>query len=74
MLAYAIASLDRSDTTEARRLVVKTLWRGPVATVLPTGQRRPWSLAFSPDGQHLAVGRWVGSSSSNIGTGVNPSS
>ena len=38
-LAYAIASLEFADTPEARRLVLKALWAGPPATVVPSGGR-----------------------------------
>jgi WD40 repeat protein len=54
-ITYAIASLERSDTPEARRLALRALWAGPPTTVLPGGSP-PFEIAFSPDGHRLAVG------------------
>jgi DNA-binding winged helix-turn-helix (wHTH) protein/WD40 repeat protein len=54
-IAYATASLERSDTPEARRLALRALWAGPPTTVLPGGSP-PFGIAFSPDGHRLAVG------------------
>jgi len=51
-LAYAIASLERADTVEARRLAVEILWRGPPALVL---SGTPGAARFSPDGRWLAT-------------------
>jgi len=55
-LAYALASLERADTTHARVLALRALWRGPVAFALDaTDQQGPAPiLAFSPDGHWLA--------------------
>jgi DNA-binding winged helix-turn-helix (wHTH) protein/WD40 repeat protein len=58
-LAYAIASLELTDTPEARRLALTALWEGPPATVvMPEG--RPWWITFTPDGEHMAVGNKSG--------------
>ncbi len=54
-IAYATASLERSDTPEARRLALRALWAGAPTTVLPGGDP-PFEIAFSPDGHRLAVG------------------
>jgi len=54
-LAYAIASLERSDNDPARRFAVEALWQGPTALFLraPTLQN---SLSWSPDGRWIALG------------------
>jgi WD40 repeat protein len=54
-LAYAIASLERSDTVEARRLALRALWAGPPVLALPV-EERVWGLAVSPDNRHIAAG------------------
>ncbi len=56
-LAFALASLERTDSPAGRRLALQALWRGPSALVLPlnTGV---WGLDFSPDGRWLAGGEW----------------
>jgi serine/threonine protein kinase/WD40 repeat protein len=69
-LAFAIASLRRADTPEARRLALRALWAGPPATVLPTRPKLSslvayyegfaWALAFDSDGRQLAVGHFDG--------------
>jgi WD40 repeat protein len=50
------------DTSEARRLALEALWRGPVARVLPVpkGSERCVFVAPSPDGQWLACSNWGG--------------
>ena len=54
-VAYARASLEVSDTPEARRLALEALWRGPVARILTTPDTASCSrVAFSPDGTALA--------------------
>jgi WD40 repeat protein len=64
-LAYARGSLDLFDTPEARRFVLETLWRGPVARVLdldraaealglPESPQRARRFLFSPDGRWFA--------------------
>ncbi len=53
-LAYTLASLDRADSTEARRFAVETLWRGPPAFILSGADNN--KLDFSPDGRWLAAG------------------
>jgi WD40 repeat protein len=50
-VAYAIASLERADSVEMRRLALEALWRGPTEFRLPTGSR--FSVEFSPDGHWL---------------------
>jgi WD40 repeat protein len=53
-LAYAIASLERSDNAPARRLAVEALWQGPPALFIADspGETDRWS----PDGRWLALG------------------
>jgi WD40 repeat protein len=53
-LAYAIASLERSDNGPARRFAVEALWQGPPALFIPDtpGQVVRWSR----DGRWLALG------------------
>lgn len=55
-LAYVLASLERADSYEARHLAVETLWKGPVARVLPAAlpECECVSLSGSPDGRWLA--------------------
>jgi WD40 repeat protein len=54
-LAYALASLERTDSPHVRRFALRALWRGPTAFALDDTSRPPaWPLAFSPDG------RWLG--------------
>jgi WD40 repeat protein len=58
-LAYATASLELTDTPEARRLALAALWEGPPATVImPEG--KPWWVTFTPDGERMAVGNKSG--------------
>jgi WD40 repeat protein len=58
-LAYAIRSLELSDSTVARMFAVRALQRAPVAIVAPANQEsgleahRP---AFSPNGEWFALG------------------
>ena len=52
-IAYAVASLERSDNQEVRHLILDALWRGPAEIRLPTSS--PYSLDFSPDGRWLAT-------------------
>ncbi len=65
-LAYARGSLGLFDTSEARKLVMEVLWRGPVARILDVGQAaKPLQLSddasgteivrMSPDGRWLAA-------------------
>jgi WD40 repeat protein len=44
------------DTSEARRLALAALWRGPVARISPqpTDREDAYILSFSPDGRRLA--------------------
>ncbi len=50
-VAYATASLELSDSPEARHLALEALWKGPTAFVVNEAQS--WEIAFSPDGQQL---------------------
>jgi len=50
-VAYATASLELSDTTAARRLALRALWKGPTAFVASEGYST--LLEFSPDGKWL---------------------
>ena len=54
-VAYALASLEREDTREARLFALEALSRGPTALVLPSGAN---SVAFDPEGRWLAVGAY----------------
>ena len=54
-LAYAIASLERSDNGPARRFAVEALWQGPPA-LFHADPARPYTVAFAPDGSRLALG------------------
>jgi WD40 repeat protein len=67
-LAFAIASLEKADSQQGRRLALRALWAGPPAIVLPDpppGSPRvaimpelegSSGLAFSPDGSTIAAG------------------
>jgi WD40 repeat protein len=64
-LAFALASLERTDTAEGRRLALEALWREPPARFLegtPRLEGSPMvfshavSVDFSPDGRWLAAG------------------
>ncbi len=53
-LAYAIASLRRSDSDEIRRFALQNLWRAPAAFSLElAGELVPFRVRFSPDGRWL---------------------
>jgi WD40 repeat protein/tRNA A-37 threonylcarbamoyl transferase component Bud32 len=54
-LAYALASLERADSPDGRRLALRALWQGPSAFVMPSASA-VWGLDFSPDGRWLAGG------------------
>ena len=54
-LAYAVASLEMTDTPEARHLALRALWAGPPATIV-SGNQGAWWIAFSPDGGQLVFG------------------
>ena len=58
-LAYAIASLERSDNEPARRFAVEALWQGPPALYL-TDPVFPLGLKLSPDGHWMALGSMDG--------------
>ncbi len=56
-LAYAIASLERTDNPGNRRYALETLYRGPMALVMPvTDGLGVTNMHFSPDGKKLVVG------------------
>jgi WD40 repeat protein len=58
-LAYTLASLEHADSPEARRFMLRALWRGPPAFTL--GKTENLFLDFSPDGEWLAVaGSYIG--------------
>jgi WD40 repeat protein len=54
-LAYATASLELSDSEEARVFAVWLLWESPPALELHHGMPGGRYLRFSPGGSHLAV-------------------
>jgi WD40 repeat protein len=51
-VAYATASLELSDSPEARLLALRALWKGPTAFVV--NEEQSWEIVFSPDGRFLA--------------------
>jgi len=53
-LAYAIASLERSDSGPARRFAVEALWQGPPAVFLKDRVIYVSNFRFSRDGRWLA--------------------
>lgn len=58
-LAYAIASLDVSDTPEGRLFALRVVQQGPIARLAPADQSaglEALRVAFSPKGEWLAVG------------------
>jgi eukaryotic-like serine/threonine-protein kinase len=55
-LAYATASLELADTSEARVFAMKALWEAPPSFTLPVGPPPQRAPAFSPDGTKLAAG------------------
>ncbi len=58
-LAYAMKSIELSDTEPARLFALRVLQREPVATKTPPGASGAyWRPAFSPDGEWLAFGGW----------------
>jgi WD40 repeat protein len=58
-IAYAIASLERTDNGPARRFAVEALWQGPPALFL-SDPTEPGSLAWSDEGDRLALGGFSG--------------
>jgi WD40 repeat protein len=64
-VAYALASLERRDTTHARRLALRALWRGPTAFELVADEEgtAPGPFAFSPDGRWLLAADGRGATS-----------
>jgi WD40 repeat protein len=59
-LAYATASLELSDTREARLFALKAVWEAPpVLEFSAQGQDfNLWNPRFSPDGRQLAAGAY----------------
>jgi eukaryotic-like serine/threonine-protein kinase len=60
-VAYALKSLEVSDSREARLFALRALQRSPTAILAPVPREDPDGLAafnpsFSPDGEWLAVG------------------
>jgi eukaryotic-like serine/threonine-protein kinase len=53
-LAYATRSIEVHDSPEARRFVLESLWRGPVAMVLPWKTIAGGAIEFSPDGKWMS--------------------
>jgi Novel STAND NTPase 1 len=69
-LAFASASLELSDTEEARAFVMKALWEAPPAFELVGDSQAVRAPAFSPNGKWLAAaGHTTGRSSSGPRTG-----
>jgi hypothetical protein len=54
-LAYATASLEVTDSAEARAFVMKALWGAPPSFTLPVGPPPQRLAVFSPDGTSLAA-------------------
>jgi len=54
-LAYTTASLELADSEEARVFAMRLLWEAPPALELEPGGVRNIRVAFSPDGNRLAV-------------------
>ena len=52
-IAYAIASLERAENTEVRRLALEAMWMGPTEIRLQTASYM--QLDFSSDGRWLAT-------------------
>jgi WD40 repeat protein len=50
-VAFAIRSLELSDSAEMRRLALKALWQGPTEFRIPTASF--YTVDFSPDGRWL---------------------
>ncbi len=50
-MAYATASLELSDSIEARRLALEALWKGPTAFVV--NDAPTWIIDFAPNGRWL---------------------
>jgi len=58
-LAYAVASLEHSDTDPARRFALEALWRGPPA-IFFSDRVGSYQARWSADGKWLAVGGTFG--------------
>jgi WD40 repeat protein len=59
-LAYVTASLELSDTREARLFALKTLWEAPPVLEFSAQAQNfnVWTPKFSPDGRQLAAGAY----------------
>lgn len=55
-LGYALASLEKSDTSDGRRFAMESLWKGPIPFVTTLPVRPLTHTEFSPDGKWLSVG------------------
>ncbi len=60
VVAHAIASLELSDTPEARLLALEALWKGPTALVV--NEDDSFTPTFSADGGWLVQSAWEPSS------------
>ncbi len=54
-LAYARKSLEVADNSDARRLIVASLWRSPPLRILPIDHGGSWRGAFHPAGHWFAA-------------------
>jgi WD40 repeat protein len=61
-VAYALKSLELSDTLEARLFALQALQKGPTALILPMSEETGGAhiLRFSPDGRWVAMGDFDG--------------
>ena len=57
-VAHATASLELTDSPDARHLALEALWRGPTAFV--ASEEATWQGNFSPDGQWIVQSLGVG--------------
>ncbi len=55
-LAYALASIERTDNEPAREFAVEALWQGPTEFIFGTEDGAAPSVRFSPDGRFMAYG------------------
>ena len=61
-LAFALASLEMTDSHEARRLALQAVWSSPMPLTIGRDQLPGLAIGadFSPDGRWLAVGHFKG--------------
>jgi WD40 repeat protein len=57
-LVFLTASVELTDTTEARRLALRALWEAPPALELGVG-KPVWTPRFSLDGKQIATGGYM---------------